>query len=145
MPIPDLNANGHLPHGIHDATLDEIAEAFGHGSPRRALMEDLRRYVSALIRWPLAQALLIDGSFVTDQTQPKDIDVILVLRGDYDLSQPVSPYEYNLRSTKMVRRGYRIDLFAVRPNSLEYDRFVALFSEVRGRPDLAKGIVRVVL
>lgn len=37
------------------------------------------------------------------------------------------------------------DLFAVRPDSLEYDRFVDLFSEVRNRPDLLKGIVRVVL
>lgn len=145
MPIPELNNNGLLPRGIHDATLEEIAEVFGYGSTRNALMEDLRRYALALIRWPLAQALLIDGSFVTDQAQPNDIDVILVLRGDYDLNQPVSPYEYNLRSTRMVRKAYRLDLFAVRPNSLEYDRFIDLFCEVRGHPELTKGILRVVL
>jgi hypothetical protein len=145
MAIPDLNADGLLPPGIHCADLEEIARIFGQSAARRPLMNELERYVAELRRWSLAQALLMDGSFVTDQQQPHDIDVVLVLRDDYDLRRQVSPFEYNLRSTRMVRRHYGLDLFAVRPNSLEYDRFVQLFSEVRNRPDLLKGIVRVAL
>jgi hypothetical protein len=145
MPMPDLNADGFLPPGTHDAGLEDIAETFGQSATRRALMNNLRRYVAEVRRWPLAQALLVDGSFVTNKQDPNDIDVALVLRGDYDLRRQVSPVEYNLRPTRLVKREYGLDLFAVRPNSLEYDRFVQLFSQVRNRPDLLKGMIRVPL
>jgi hypothetical protein len=91
------------------------------------------RYVADLRRWDFAQELLIDGSFVTAAATPNDIDFVLVLRADYDLLQEVSPFEYNLRSHRMVRRNYGLDLFSVRSNSLEYNRFVALFCQVSVR------------
>jgi 5'-3' exonuclease len=66
------------------------------------------RYVADLRRWDFAQELLIDGSFVTAAATPNDIDVVLVLRADYDLLQEVSPFEYNLRShTPDERRPFR--------------------------------------
>ena len=92
---------------------------------------------------PLAQAVLVDGSFVTDEPEPNDIDVVLVLPDGYDVSQSVSPFEYNLRSRRRIRRTFGLDLFVVLPHSLEYDRFVDFFSQVRNQPQRTKGLVRV--
>lgn len=71
------------------------------------------------------------------------IDVVLVLLDGYDVSQGVSPFEYNLRSRRRVQQAYGLDLFVVRPRSLEYDRFVDFFSQVRSQPQRTKGLVRV--
>lgn len=87
--------------------------------------------------------MLIDGSFVTSQLAPNDIDVIVVLRDDYDLTLPVSPFAYNLRSRRYVQRRFGLDLFVVRPNSPELAGFVDFFSKVRGREDRSKGIIKV--
>ena len=146
MPIPPLDANGLLPPGIHDATLDELEEAFGGpgaGSRRRALMKSLRSYLAEVKQWRMMEELLIDGSFVTDKPDPDDIDLLLVLPVGYELTRVVSPYEYNLRSHRMIRKRFGFDLFAVRSNSADYDRFVQHFSQVRERPGLRKGIIRV--
>lgn len=143
MSLPQLNEHRHLPPGIHDASLDDLTDRFGQSSRRLELLENLRRYLAELRQWPLAQAVLVDGSFVTDIVEPNDIDLVLVLRDDYDLTQSVSPFEYNLRSRRRVQRTFGLDLFVVRPNSVDYDRFVDFFSQVRNHPGQIKGIVRV--
>lgn len=143
MPIPPLDATGLLPAGIHEGTIEEIAAQFSGSPERRSLWDTLTRYLAELRRWPLAQELLVDGSFVTSEPEPHDIDAILVLREDYDLTREVSPFEYNLRSHRMIKRTYGLDVFVVRPRSPEYFRFVDLFSQVRQRPDDTKGLVRV--
>ena len=143
MSLPPFNENGHLPPGIHDASFDDLRERLGQSPRRCELLENLGRYLTELRKWPLAQAVLVDGSFVTDVAEPNDIDLVLVLRDDYDLSRSVSPFEYNLWSRRRVRRVFGFDLFAVRPNSIDYTRFVDFFSQVRSQPGLIKGLVRV--
>ena len=143
MSLPALNQWGTLPPGIHDASLEELADRFGGSSHRQQLLEGLCRYHEELSRWPLAQAVLVDGSFVTDEPEPNDIDVVLVLPDGYDVNQSVSPFEYNLRSRRRIRRTFGLDLFVVMPHSLEYERFVDFFSQVRNQPQRTKGLARV--
>ena len=33
--LPPFDESGNLPRGIHTASIDEIADRFGHGSPER--------------------------------------------------------------------------------------------------------------
>ena len=143
MPLPQLDEHGYLPPGIHDASFDDLLDRFGQSAQRIALLQQLSQYLVELQRWPLSQVILVDGSFVTDAPEPNDIDLVLVLRDDYDLSQSVSPFEYNLRSRRRVQQTYGLDLFVVRPQSVDYDRFVEFFSQVRNQPGQTKGIVRV--
>lgn len=143
MSLPELNENGCLPSGIHDASLDELRERFGETSRRRALLKNLDQYLNELRKWPVAQAVIVDGSFVTEVEEPNDIDLVLILRDDYDLSRSVSPFEYNLRSRRRVQKIFGLDLFVVRPNSVDYDRFVDFFSQIRNQPGQTKGLVRV--
>ena len=141
--LPPFDAEGLLPAGIHEGTFDEILERCGFNRQRVELLEKLNEYLRELAQWPLAQAVLIDGSFATSHLEPNDIDVIVVLRDDYDLTQPVSPFAYNLRSRRSVLRRFGLDLFVVRPNSPELAGFVEFFGKIRGREDRSKGIIKV--
>jgi len=76
--IPSLNENGYLPPGIHPATLDEIAVAFGSSSPeRQELMQSLRWLVEMCRKDDVAR-LIVNGSFVTSKPDPDDVDCILL-------------------------------------------------------------------
>jgi hypothetical protein len=76
--IPPLNEIGYLPPGVHPASLDEIALAFGNGSPERhELMESLRWLVEMCRQDDVAR-LIVNGSFVTSKPDPGDVDCILL-------------------------------------------------------------------
>ena len=63
--IPSLDANGLLPPGIFDCSLDEVKARFGsfQESDRRPhLFQRLAELVAAMQRSQLFEALLIDGS-----------------------------------------------------------------------------------
>lgn len=74
MGIPVLSANGELPPGEHQATVDEIEITFGSTSARRKdLMQGLREGIHNFEKsgvW----TIWIDGSFITDKNEPNDID-----------------------------------------------------------------------
>ena len=80
--IPDFNEHGYLPPGLHRASLDEIEKRFGKGTDiRRVQMQSLYWLVD-LARKAGIQRLVINGSFVTDVSEPNDVDcVLLVKRG----------------------------------------------------------------
>lgn len=85
--IPPFNEDGYLPPGIHSATLYEIAERFGMESElRRVQMESVRWLVEIAQRAGVSR-IILNGSFVTDQYEPNDVDCVL-LTGD---SFPVDP------------------------------------------------------
>lgn len=77
--IPEFNDNGYLPPGIHTATLDEVAARFGSVS-------ELRRVEMASLRWMInlawkagVQRIVINGSFVTNNPEPNDVDCVLLI------------------------------------------------------------------
>jgi hypothetical protein len=75
---PLVDDTGYLPPGIHLATLDEIAETFGGGSPeRRELMQSLRWLVDMCKRDDVDR-LIVNGSFVTSKLDPGDVDCVLL-------------------------------------------------------------------
>jgi hypothetical protein len=74
MPIPDFDpGTGNLPRGVHDATWDELAAAFGFSDRRLELLRGLREALESLGRANCERAY-IDGSFVTEKPSPGDFD-----------------------------------------------------------------------
>ena len=131
--IPELD-DGVLPEGVHACTLDEVVEAFGRfqkSDRRQRLTETLRRYIADVRTAEVAVAIVVDGSYVTGKEEPADIDLILVLRPDFDLNQDLRPAEYNVQSKRMVRKLYRLDVLPAIDGSETYDEHVAFFSQVR--------------
>src|SRR5207237_1177312 len=72
--IPDFDAAGNLPPGIHTTRWTLFVARFGITNHRRRLISGLKRALDSLRRAGCRQAY-VDGSFVTDKERPADYDV----------------------------------------------------------------------
>jgi hypothetical protein len=146
MAIPDIEKSGLLPFGVHDCSLQEIGARFGifHETDRRTrLFEKLEAYVEEVRRSGVAATLIVDGSFVTADENPGDIDLVLVLTETHDFTADLAPMQYNVLSHRRVRARYGFDVFVARQDSTEYHEYVEFFQQVRGTPPLRKGVLRL--
>jgi hypothetical protein len=144
-----------LASGVHDTPLEEVGEHFGRlqrSDRRMKLFGKLREYVSEVRKAGWECSLIIDGSFVMPCVdEPEDIDLILVLPKDWDISADLKPHQYNLVSKKRVQKEYGIEVFVVRAGSVEEQKWITFFCQINikwcqqfGWPtDSLKGIVRV--
>lgn len=131
--IPELH-DGVLPEGVHLCTLEEVRAAFGqfHRSDRRPqLTERLTRYIQDARNSGVVSAIVLDGSFVTGKEEPGDIDLIVAIRPDLDLTAEMRPLEYNIQSKARVRKLYGFDVLPAVDGSETYQRFLDFFSRVK--------------
>lgn len=148
MPIPDFTAQGLLPDGIHECTLDEVRDRFGRfqSSDRRIqLLQKLTQFLHEARLTTLVKGIFIDGSFVTNKDEPNDIDLILVLQPDHDFSLELRPFEYNVLSRNQVRRHYQFDLLVANEGGERYQECIDFFAQVRDKPNQRKGMLWVKL
>ena len=106
MPIPELNENGFLPEGVHEASLEEVRERFGRfqrTDRRPALFAKLSLFLAEVRASGLVVAVILDGSFVTAKDEPSDIDLILVLRPDHDYDADPKPFSNVLSRRQSAR------------------------------------------
>lgn len=146
MPIPELNSEGVLPTGIHDCTLAELKGVFGkfQVSDRRIkLFGRLEELAAEAGRSGLFEALLVDGSFVTNEPNPHDIDLIAVLRQGQDFERDLPMSQYALLSRTLLRRRFGFDVLIAEAGSGLYETYVDFFRRVRENPVLRKGLLRV--
>jgi hypothetical protein len=144
--IPPFNEYGCLPEGIHDCTTEEIAARFGgfqSGDRRPRLWERFVEFLREAQACGLADAVLVNGSFVTAKTEPNDIDLMLIVSSSHDFSTEFQPSEYNVISKRQVNRRFGFDLLVARANSEEYHRYVEFYQQVRLDPGRKKGIRRI--
>src|SRR5262245_11679120 len=88
MPLPAFDEQGDLPVGVHQATFDEVLTRFGHGTLQRQLVtaQLMRIYELARATGKLLH-FVIFGSYVTAKPAPNDIDIILVMRDDFEVAE----------------------------------------------------------
>lgn len=154
--IPILNPD-YLPKGIHDCTLDEIAEVFGQGDRRRDLAGKLREFILELRRVGVSGWILVDGSFVSSKDWPGDIDVIVVIdRKKWTICKDPSLRVSALRLLGMGEARRRFELHVIPGyadgstadgfiNPTEYmTKFLTLFTTVKYKTN-RKGILRVAM
>jgi hypothetical protein len=126
-----------------------------HGVPR--LIEHQPQTGRAAFRWnihrnggPHTAGRLISrprrvyASFVTQAANPEDIALIVSLPPGFDLRMELNAMETNLLDARYVRRHYQFDVRVVREGRPEYHEVVAFFEQVKGRPDLKKGLLRLI-
>jgi hypothetical protein len=148
MPIPALTADGLLPEGVHECTLAELGERFGQfqRSDRRCrLFERLQEYVRDAKASAVVRAVIVDGSFVTAKDIPSDVDLIVVSLPKGALPANLRPMEYNVLSKRHIRRQFGMDVLSAQEGELEVDEHIEFFSQVRNRPEIRKGMLRIVL
>jgi hypothetical protein len=156
MTLP-LDADHLLHPGIHEATIQEVEEVFGgfQGTDQRPkLVAKLAEYVAALRSAGFSGCLIVDGSFVMASVdEPEDVDLILVLPANWDLTADLKLFQYNLISKRDIKRRFPFDVITVREGSIEEARWTDFFGKVgikwydrcnlpEGR---RKGLVRIAL
>ena len=81
--LPPFDEHGNLPPGIHRCTIDEVVPRFGRGSPERKVeTQELLKFVE-WARHAGVLRLIVNGSFVTAQVSPNDVDLIVLPGPDY--------------------------------------------------------------
>jgi hypothetical protein len=71
--IPEFDATGNLPHGVHPSSWSLFVKRFGVTQHRRRLISGMKRALDSLKLAGCLQAY-IDGSFVTEKERPGDFD-----------------------------------------------------------------------
>src|SRR5262245_2448790 len=88
MALPQLNAEGDLPPGVHQATLDEVVARFGTGTRQReAVTERLVKIYSLAKASGHLLRFVIFGSYITDKAAPADVDILLVVDNNFRLAE----------------------------------------------------------
>jgi predicted nucleotidyltransferase len=144
MALPEFNEFGDLPAGNHPASLAEVFSRFGSGTSRRAAITDrLRRIYELATATGHLDRLIVFGSYVSDVTEPNDVDVILVMRNDFRSEQCPSESAV-LFDHARANDELGASIFWVRPDMLlgePLDQFLAFWQTKRdGR---RRGIVEV--
>ncbi len=82
--LPELNQDGNLPEGIHLATEEEVLVRFATSSARRRwLGEQLQNLLGVAKSTERLHRAFLWGSFVTSKESPNDLDILLVMTGDF--------------------------------------------------------------
>lgn len=145
-----FNEYGYLPPGIHLFTLDQMRDAFGgfkSTNQRPRLYGKFLELVDEAKRFDFIRYFVIDGSFVTDKSDPSDIDLLIVVdqgvlsRLD---SSMINPYEYNILSSRMLKKRFLFDVFVVPEHSQSLINYMNFFSRIKNSDlDIKKGVVRL--
>lgn len=146
--IPPFEEHGVLPDGLHDCTIGEVAERFGkfRTSDRRLrLWGELRDFINEAKASAAIEAVLVDGSFVTATDEPNDIDLVLVISATFDFSVDLAPAVYNLLAQRYVRRRFGFDIVVAQEGSQSLAEAVSFFRQVKQRPGVMKGLLRIKL
>ena len=145
MAIPEFTEVVLLPPGLHTCTLDELQRRFdgGFASHRYKLFHRLRSYLQRVKDCGLVAWVAVDGSFVTTKETPGDIDLIVVLHASNDYASVMTEEQSQTLSKKWVARHFEFDMFTAPEGSDEYREWLEFFMQVKGRPNLTKGILKV--
>ena len=84
--IPEFQKDGNLPKGLYKATLHEVREVFGTGSAKRKLLiGNLENLIELAKSTGKLERVIVWGSFISNKDFPQDIDLLLIMRGDFNL------------------------------------------------------------
>lgn len=144
MPLPNLNHEGELPEGIHQATIDEVVAQFGSGTEQRIIVtERLKRIYQLAKETGHLQQLLIFGSYITVKSKPNDIDVVIIFDDDFDMTT-CSEDVKKLLNHQQAATEFGASIFSIRPSLLfleTIDEFIAGW-QVK-RDGTRRGIIEV--
>lgn len=144
MPLPQFAETGDLLEGVYQATIDEVVARFGEETPQRQTVTArlLRIYHLAKATGKL-ERLIIFGSYVTDKPEPNDVDVVLVMRDDFALSECDEETRL-LFDHLQAAETFGASIFWIRPSMLileTLDEFIAYW-QIK-RDNTRRGIVEV--
>jgi hypothetical protein len=145
MALPDFNDDGDLPPGVHSATLAEVLYRFGYGTSQRVAVGDrLRRIYELVIATGHLRRFVIFGSFITAQSDPNDIDVVLIMEDSFDLASVDGEAQLLFHYLQAEARFGASIFWATRSGAFGGEQAMIEYWQVK-RDGGKRGIVEVVL
>ena len=146
MALPEFDAKGDLPVAIHRATLDEVVARFGQSpARRREVTSRLVKVLETARATGKLSRLIIYGSYVTAKTEPRDVDILLVLDDDF-VVETLDHDQQALFDHERAEHEMGASVFWVRPSLLllqTLDEFIEGWQLKRDKT--RRGIVEVIL
>lgn len=103
--IPEFDASGNLPPGVHSATWEEFDARFGIDAHRGRLLAGLKVALLSL-KAAGCKRVYVDGSFVTNSTFPGDFDVCWDTVGvDLPTLQMIEPVLFEFRNRRAGQKA----------------------------------------
>jgi hypothetical protein len=128
MALPTFNEFGDLPEGVYPLTLPDAIAHFGTGSSsRQEATARLQRVWDLAIKTGFLTRIIVFGSYVTNKTQPNDVDVILIMDNDFVLAN-CPPASLVLFDHARADAELGASVFWIRPEMLiaeTVDQFIA--------------------
>lgn len=138
--IPEFDANGNLPPGIHRAVWKEFSKRFGHSEHRETLLDGLATALHSLAAAG-CRSVYINGSFVTKKLEPGDYDLCWSIDGVAPERLDSVLLDFSPAGRLAMKAKYRGDLFPAEvPEGASGKAFLDFFQTDKrnGEP---KGIV----
>ena len=129
MPIPDFDQYGLLPEGIHNCTIADMAARLCWTDRRWAMLANFVTCLEVEIRPLVHEPIIVDGSFVTKEKEPNDIDIAIDLISltssrRQAIDEALRPIVFVLQTL------YKVDL-QLNTSGLAQD-YIELFQRVKG-------------
>jgi hypothetical protein len=128
MPIPPLTKHGVLPAGIHPCTVHE-AKRFAADGRRAQIWKKFNSFIGWIKPWGVFRVYYIDGSFVTDKPDPRDIDVVLELPAPK--SGVLHAFDLRLLDQAYIKSKYMVHLWFWFHGAQNVNDFRLFFQYVR--------------
>jgi hypothetical protein len=142
--IPECDASGNLPPGIHTATWAELELRFGTDAHRKRLLAGLRL---ALISLKVAgcKTVFLDGSFVTNNAFPADFYVCWdMTHVDLSTLYLIEPVLFDFRNRRAAQKAkFAGELFPAQYKANSFGQTFLDFFQLDKDTGQPKGIVAV--
>jgi hypothetical protein len=145
MVLPDLTPEGDLLVGVHTANWQELQSRFGAATLRREwLFGRLQALIALASSTGKLRRVFIWGSFVTAKPSPGDVDVLLLMDSDFEVSQAPAPSRAVFDSVQAKLR-FKADVFWARTSIGEETLRIWLETYQISRAFRKRGIVELEL
>ena len=138
--IPDFDANGNLPPGVHRAVWKVFSKRFGNSEHRKTLLDGLATALNSLAATG-CRSVYINGSFVTKKLEPGDYDLCWSIDGVAPERLDPVLLDFSPAGRLAMKAKYRGDLFPAEvPEGASGKAFLDFFQTDK-RTGEPKGIV----
>ena len=145
MPLPSFNHNGDLPVGLWQATIEELVARFGGPLDKcQAVTDRLLRICELARATGKLERFIIFGSYITAKPEPNDVDVVLVMRDDFDCNSCDNEMR-TLFQHEQAAAKFDASIFWIRPSLLILDTLEEFIDHWQIKRDgTRRGIVEVI-
>lgn len=147
--LPTFTTEGILPAGVYNCNLAVIKSDFTtipDSSIRTDLFIKLEKLVADIKSTSLViRGILIDGSFVTNKSNPSDIDIAIIFC-DSVIAMDLPQFELRFINRDFIKEYYGFTMFPIFGEDINFREMINFYQQQEPPNDqIKKGILRIAI